>query len=491
MAISFGLALKSNEETLKNYSIKHIKTDGLETKTNGIPPKRLIHSLATSERINSTLQLELQAFSLTNVLAHLTVPQGQTPIHWLDMQKTTTNKAETALEEYKRALRLFFSILVTSPSVKLYDVAMQQFVAVHLQGNMLEFLARMWSENDTISPPVVKGRALQLANLYLSAHTRGSVDYQIILPSLLIVIGHESHAVRKQAVECLGKLHKQYDNMGAVTDAKFYGNNADAVGAKKKAAASMYGSSMAGVTKLSHADAGHFVDHLWFKKRELAEDPNYLSVVLKEYLDACAAANKKTKLNRILDFFLNCIDHYPTIYGQVALLKKFSLVQSPRKISSLLGLLERSLTATITKESTELIAELIRCFTPEFAPEMGHGKADKSLKLFCSLLNNKYNMEVKSDDDAWEISTRRMALQQITSEFFAATTAKAKEEMFKVMVDIATDSEQRDIKAVKSVIRDIDLTADLIEPFLQGTAKKITDFSEHLDTPTKKQRKEV
>src|ERR1700720_683218 len=99
MAISFGLALKSNEETLKNYSIKHIKTDGLETKTNGIPPKRLIHSLATSERINSTLQLELQAFSLTNVLAHLTVPQGQTPIHWLDMQKTTTNKAETALEE--------------------------------------------------------------------------------------------------------------------------------------------------------------------------------------------------------------------------------------------------------------------------------------------------------------------------------------------------------------------------------------------------------
>jgi hypothetical protein len=41
------------------------------------------------------------------------------------------------------------------------------------------------------------------------------------------------------------------------------------------------------------------------------------------------------------------------------------------------------------------------------------------------------------------------------------------------------------------VIRDIDITADLIEPFLQGTAQKIAIFSEQIDAPHKKSRKAV
>jgi hypothetical protein len=340
MAISFGLALTNNEHSFKKHNVKHIKTDGLETESNGIPPKRLLQELSTSNRINIASQLELQVFSLTNIIAHLSVPQEK--MHWLDVQKSSPKKSEVAVEEYMRALCLLFTIVVTSPSLKHYDLAMQKLVIVHLKENILEFLARIWTDNDVVSTPVVKARALQLASMYIDSHSNDKVDYQTIIPSLLILVGHESTVVRKEAVECLGKLYKVYDNMGAIGDDKFY-NNTTSTGDKKKVAATMYGSSMSSITKLSHSDASHFVDHLWHKKRELSEDANYVPVVLKEYFDACIAANKKNKMSRVLDYFLSCIDHYPTIYGQVALLKQLNFVQSPRKMNNLLGLLERSL----------------------------------------------------------------------------------------------------------------------------------------------------
>jgi U3 small nucleolar RNA-associated protein 10 len=488
LAVSFGQALKKNEVSLKSVNINNVQVGDLLSETHGQPPKRLIQDIIAAKKGNTITQVELQTFSLINVIAHLTVPKEKT--HWLEAcHISSPHKADAEVEEYKHTLSLLFSILVTSPTATLYNLAMEKLVSVHLKSNILEFLARIWTENDTVATPIIKGRALQLASMYLTAHARDKLDYQAIVPSLLVLLGHESTAVRKEAVVCWGKLHAVYDNLGAIGNDKFY-QKATGAETKNKVSATVYGSNMTHIAKLSPSDAGHFVDHLWYKRRELTEDANYVTVVLNDYLDACQAAKKKTKMNRILDYLLSCIDQYPTIYGQTVLLKELNLVQSPKKISSLLDLLERTLTRSISKESTELITELIQCFTPEFAPELGAAKNDKSLNLFCSLLKNEYNMQVDSDDDVWEISTRRMALQQITAAFFSAASAKAKETLFAVMVDIATDSDQRDIKAVKSVIRDIEIDVTLIEPFLQKTAQKINDFSRPPETPHgKKSRK--
>jgi hypothetical protein len=487
--VSFGQALKKNEVSLKSVNISNVQVDDLLSETNGQAPKRLVQDIIAAKKGNTITQLELQTFSLTNVIAHLTVPKEKT--HWLEAcHISSPHKADAEVEEYKHTLTLLFSILVTSPTATLYNSAMEKLVSVHLKSNILEFLARIWTENDTVATPIIKGRALQLASMYLTAHAQDKLDYQVIVPSLLVLLGHESTAVRKEAVECWGKLFKVYDNLGAIGNDKFY-QKAAGPETKTKVSAPVYGSSMTHIAKLSPSDVGHFVDHLWYKRRELSEDANYVTFVINDYLGACQAAKKKTKMTRILDYLLSCIDQYPTIYGQTVLLKELNLVQSPKKISSLLDLLERTLTRSISKESTELITELIRCFTPEFAPELGHAKNDKSLKLFCSLLQNEYNMQVDSDDDVWEISTRRMALQQITAAFFSATPAPAKETLFAVMVDIATDSDQRDIKAVKSVIREIEIDVTLIEPFLQKTAQKINDFSRPPETSHgKKSRKQ-
>ncbi|CAM0135952.1 snoRNA-binding rRNA-processing protein utp10 [Umbelopsis sp. WA50703] len=488
MVIAFGTALQSNDSILTAHSQQHVKCEDLATGKDGLPPTRLLQDLCIPKKDGSAFRLELQVFSLINVTAHLSVPKEE--IKWLDAEKSSLKKGEQVVAEYKEAVYLLFNILVTSTTAKLYDAALQNLFVLHLKAHSLEFLARAWSENDLVASPTVKARALQLAGMYIGAHSQDAIDYQLIVPSLLVAIGYPTFMVRKEAVKCLEEIHRVYNKMGAIGDDKFY-NTAAAATPKKKVSANTYGYCFSEVSKLSHSDAAHLVDHIWYRRREMGEDSSYLATVLNEYIEACLAANKKTKMNRVLDFFLSCIDQYPTIFGQVSLLKNLANVQSSKKISNLIGLLERSLTSAITKESAELISELIRCFTPAFAPELGQAKTDKSLKLFCSLLENTYNMEIEGDEDAWEISTRRMALQQITLEFFRATSAKAREQIFKVMVNIATDSDQRDIKAVKTVIRDIDLTADLIEPFLQGITQKINEFCEQVDAPSKKSRKEA
>ncbi|CEG73094.1 hypothetical protein RMATCC62417_08539 [Rhizopus microsporus] len=161
----------------------------------------------------------------------------------------------------------------------------------------------------------------------------------------------------------------------------------------------------------------------------------------------------------------------PLIQLKIDMLKMLDTIDSPLKLQLLYPLLEKTLDQPRTAESTALVSYLIRTYLPCNAPELG-ARNDKTLPLFLRLLANKDKLDGE-DEEGWQVSTRRYALEQITPEFFAAMSNEAREVIFSTLIDIATNGVQNDVRASKNVLANIEVPAKMFDGMLMAAARHL------------------
>ncbi|KAI8059189.1 U3 small nucleolar RNA-associated protein 10-domain-containing protein [Gongronella butleri] len=379
-----------------------------------------------------------------------------------------------------------FDLVVGGPSLGCFEPAVAALLAGHLDADLLPFLATQWMEQEN---HVVKARSLQIGAAYIRAYglQHAINDFQHLVPALLPCLTHGNGLVRAMAMACFKSIAAAYGSSGLPAMPALYDQKSRDVGKKKPktstlAASKIYKDSTVADTRA--ADISHFVDHMAHFDDEISSDGAYASRALALYYAQGQQHTSKAMRDtttHVIHFLLAHINASRVVAHQIALLSLLQPLHVGDMLDRVIDLLEATLVApSPNAQTTRLIVALVACYTP------GSLAQGKNLDVFLRLLRNPSALEGE-DDQGWRVSTRRQALHQITPDFFAACDQKIQRRLFHLLLDIATNGEQHDVRLAKHILLHVALPVTLIDAYLTSTAKMLIGTDD--DASTQKGRK--
>ncbi|KAL9551329.1 hypothetical protein MBANPS3_004308 [Mucor bainieri] len=440
----------------------------------GLPSKDMIKQLRSAQDVSAETYVQLAQFVLIT-LTHA-IQRPQEPIDWY--HSSPANATYMALVS-----KLFKTFVSGSSSMVAFEKTIPELIQAQFSDDLLRFITSVWSNSD--NSYVVRARALQITSAYLGhyiASDNVKVDFQHVVPALLPTLGDAHQSVRVQGLACLQSIRAIYLTQGLPSGHKVYDTKIPTETVHKvKAATSLtilpdstFYDAAASVTPIKSNEAAHLVDFVWYRHDEISKDRSYMTRLFNEYLALCEQSKEKQHKARkvhTLTFLLNHAKDAPTLELKISMLAMLDAIDSPLKLQLLAPLLEETLNEKRTTKSTALVAYLIRTYLPCNAASLG-GKGDKTLALFLRLLANKDTLQ-GSDEDGWQVSTRHLALQQITAAFFAQASAAAQQAIFTALIDIATNGVQNEVRASKTVLAKIDIDAKMFDDVLVSAARSL------------------
>ncbi|CAO3607877.1 unnamed protein product [Cunninghamella blakesleeana] len=411
--------------------------------------------------INSSLEINLVQFTLLNIINSL-------------------NNGDELMkyEQSSELLDGLYRYFVGGPTLGCFENMLTLLISTYLKDNLLSFLVNHWTNAECNF--IVRSRSLQICSSYIKSYaTQHKVtDYQHLVPVILPSLNDKVASVRSSALSCLKVIYAAYKSVGLPNTPTFYSSkhktSTATASAKKPVALKssvVYGASVS-IHETRANDISHFVDHIIHRHLEITQDESYAKKLVKEYFFLCAESKQKQvkdSMNHILDLLLNHITSTPNIQLQVDLLSLLDDIDSIRMLEKLNGLLEQTLNTKRTDLNTRLIILLIRCC---FTSSSGRKLEGAKLDIFARLLSDQDTLHGE-DEDGWQVSTRRHALQQITDEFFTHTSNKAQNKILTLLIDITTNGQQYDVRLAKNVLMNITIPADILEAYLNTFAKSL------------------
>ncbi|PHZ08573.1 uncharacterized protein RHIMIDRAFT_241584 [Rhizopus microsporus ATCC 52813] len=441
----------------------------LSAETSSLPSKEFIKQLKNVDDTTASTLMQLAQFVLRNLVSSLI--RSEEDIDW-------TN----AHNEYARIVKKLFTVFLEGPTVSSFESMITLLIDKQLKNDALRFFTAVWT--DSRHSTVVRARALQVLAGYLQVYIDApkKLDFQHLVPALFPNLADTNTSVRTQALRCLEHIRLGYRSQGLPYGSKVYDTTLEGESSQTVKRNSVKASILpadaiynqgADIASLTSNEAAHLVDFLWYRNDEISKDPTYITRVFKEYLSLCEASNKtyKTRKTHTLTFLIRHVIQAPLMQLKIDMLKMLDTIDSPLKLQLLYPLLEKTLDQPRTAESTALVSYLIRTYLPCNAPELG-ARNDKTLPLFLRLLANKDKLDGE-DEEGWQVSTRRYALEQITPEFFAAMSNEAREVIFSTLIDIATNGVQNDVRASKNVLANIEVPAKMFDGMLMAAARHL------------------
>ncbi|KAI7866230.1 hypothetical protein BDF14DRAFT_1985180 [Spinellus fusiger] len=450
-------------------------SQGLLVNEEGLPQAYALEQLKC-EQLTSEFQINLIQSTLSTFASSLECKQV---VSWCVEEK------DASTESYRQIVTYLFKIFVGGTKLGCFEEMLGRIISKQLKEGVLNFLMSVWCQTENMF--LVNTRTLQLAAVYIRQHSlEPRVDFQHVVPALLPCLTDESKSVRLGALSCLESIEALYTVLQLPSGSKIYTPNTGVSEPAKPlpagslsvlSAQSVY-NIIATFPDLRTNDAAHFVDYLLHRKDELKQDKSAIITVLIDCVQLCHTSSQKqqkTRKNSIIDLLLNHVLYAPCIEIQVKILSLLDKVESPRKLQHLFPLLESTLNAPRTAKSTTFVSLLIRCYSHLNAYALG-AKGDKTLSLFLRLLSNCDTLQGE-DEDGWQLSTRQLALGQISRDFFKYANEASQKSILETLLDIATNGQQNEVKTVKKVLVEIPIAANMLRDVLVRFTKSISSIS--------------
>ncbi|KAF9149616.1 HEAT repeat-containing protein 1 [Linnemannia schmuckeri] len=436
---------------LKNHSSTS-KTTVINSEA-GLPSKEFLLQV-TSKSWVPLVELSALHFSLLNIVTDLKKPAKSTE-SWLSSEPPS---------EYRAILLSLYKVFVEPSRMTPYEQMLEKLFELHLSDDSIEFLCNVWT--DASASTLVRLRSLQIASAYLQAYTAKSVadapDFQVVIPTLLLALGHSSRSVRETALDCLNLVSTLYPKV-KVTGKKGKGAAADIYRYD-----SFYGKTSDQLEFLLPGQVQSFLAGFLKARSEFITDNGYIVIYLSENLNSASGESEEVAAAKdaYLAFILSHVLGFDRTSSRVELLHLVENVHSPTKLRVLLPLIENLVHSTFARQldqevHTDLARYLVRCFSTETTPLM-EGKSNRFRTAFLQLLKLDNTAATNTDTEESSSSFRRLALAQINSTFFAGFSATLKRDVFKVLIDLATNAPQETVRVVKRVLREIPIASDLI-----------------------------
>ncbi|KAJ7756261.1 hypothetical protein B0H16DRAFT_696293 [Mycena metata] len=277
--------------------------------------KMVVHKL-TSRSTTHWLQVSI----LTIVAA---LPRPALALDWF--MDELAPESEGAL--YVRLMRTVYKLANSSSAVPLLTIGLLSELFVHLKDDALAFLAGVWTTSVDSSPPICVV-ALRHAAAFLEAHNAEAdgVDFQTILPALVICLQNPESEIRTAALDCItvqSKLAEQRFSAVYAFDA-------------------IYGESDAKLQYLAQSDLKKYLDGLLAHREHIVLDASYVKVFHVQHLARSNADKKKDSEHKyhILCFLLSHIQVLRLPSARIALLKCIENISDKSKTEVLLPVLQ-------------------------------------------------------------------------------------------------------------------------------------------------------
>ncbi|KAI1320098.1 HEAT repeat-containing protein 1 [Mortierella claussenii] len=422
----------------------------------GLPSQALLTQIVTKS-LTSSIELSAIRFSLLSVVSDLKKP-AKSSIYWL---------SEEPLSEYATIVLSMYKAFVGPLRMAPYEQMIEKLFELHLTSDAIEFLCHLWT--DAAAPALIQLRSLQIASANLQAFvnqtTTDAIDFQVVIPTLLITLASPVKAMREISVTCLQSIASLYPKV------KISGKKGKSMATDIFKFDSFYGNSSDQLEFLMPDQASSFLTDLLKSREEFITDSGYLSKYLFETLNHAANEAKTVGSTKdsVVSFLLSHVLAFTRTSSRVELLQLLDQINSPNKLKMLLPLIESLVHSTFVgqhkatddENNTELTRYLVRCFSPETISLL-ESKSAKYRNAFLQLLKLDNTASTNTDTEESSSSFRRLALNQLKSNFFAGFSVSLQRDVFVVLIDLATNAPQETVRVVKHVLRDIPISSDLV-----------------------------
>ncbi|RPD60690.1 hypothetical protein L227DRAFT_501246 [Lentinus tigrinus ALCF2SS1-6] len=389
--------------------------------------------------------------SLLSVLPNFPRPSGGVALEWLSEHSSDSGAAPTddvRAVRYIQLLRAVYRLSNSSASLPLLSTYLLRTLFMNLGDDALAFLAGVWL---TAEEDHIQYAALRHACAFLEAHvaTQRTVDFQTVLPAMLVMLQSADPGVRDGAIRCIAVIVKLSNSKEAEAVYAF-----DAI----------YGSDSAKLQYLDWADLRKYMQAIAENRNNLLHDPDFLQVFHREHVMLHKGESKKTAgyKERVLCYLLSHVNGCPLHKLKIALLKSLDTISSEAKAQVLLPTIEALVTQDLSEPSRQTqVQELAELAVSAFDASSS-GDLNSQDKPAWGVYEKILDMTLKND--FWR-RPRVALLHHLEHGLFAKLNVERKLQLCQKLLRVAAEDESSGLvckKVLGSVLNDVSLITRLL-----------------------------
>lgn len=370
----------------------------------------------------------------------------------IDWFKATDPMSRDTGDLYVSTTRKVYRILNNSGSVPSLAFGLLQGLFGSLKTDVLAFLAGIWTSSNPEFQPL-QALALLQATAFLEAHVQEAdgIDFQTILPALLVALQASNTQSRLAALECLKRL--RIISQGKLTQVyKFdviYGSNSGAY-PSAQCYWPLTWSSIDNLQYLDQGDLQRYLEALLAHADHFENDGAYLPVFHGHYLVKVAGDKKKDSeyvphaacsslpsltlspryKKRVLCYLLSHVNALVSQSMQIALLQSVGSVTDKAKLQLLLPTVQKLLLPN-QEQREDLLLELLRSFNESAAREL-----NDTNKPFWKVYTDLLRHYLKPDTSA---ASRDALADALEKGLYKKLDASRQVELCQLLLDLCTE----------------------------------------------------
>lgn len=287
---------------------------------------------------------------------------------------------------YEGFVTKFFHFVAKMQNVHFRDSLLKNLISTQLKDTAIEFYASLWNSSEITSIYV----SLELASKYITALGKNDTvfDYQLLLPSLLLVLSNKNKKIRKKAIEILetlnviyGKLFKEASST-SVKASNIYGYSI------------FYGAKSSYVQYLTGEAAHGLIKFCLDRKNELITDSEYLLNNITSLLSGENGVRED-----FVCFLLANVLSFSNKRAQEKLISLLSLLDDPLKMRVLFPLLESEFDKlgldSESENDASLICCLMNCFSSMAVKSLFNSRDPRYRNLYLKVLQNPTSIKAE------------------------------------------------------------------------------------------------
>ncbi|KAF4611649.1 hypothetical protein D9613_003824 [Agrocybe pediades] len=259
-------------------------------------------------------------------------------------------------QRYVNLIRSIYRLANASASVPVLATTLLQILFASLKGDSLAFLAGLWSNGDAGDSP--DSISLLHAAAFLEAHIQENdgVDFQTIIPALLVALQSTDARTCQGAIECLARIRLLSERKlsSVYRFDTIYGENENAL------------------QYLDQEDLKRYLSALVEHRDHFANDASYLKVLHEQHLNRSKTDKKRDAdyKNRVVCYLLSHINATSSEIIQISLLKSIATITNKAKVQILAPTIELLVARAESEDvpvsnapsSEELTTRVLSCY---------------------------------------------------------------------------------------------------------------------------------
>ncbi|EKM52689.1 uncharacterized protein PHACADRAFT_101069 [Phanerochaete carnosa HHB-10118-sp] len=419
--------------------------EGMEDFMRGSGDLQVVRILSTAVVLKPSKRATLHRLqaAILALLPGIRCPAGAV-LNWLGPAKD-----DTPGEKYVNLMRRVYMLVNASGALPGLSSNLATALFVGVGADALQFLAGVWLQPHELAP--VAHCALKHATAFLEAHcaTQRAIDFQTVVPAVLVAMQDGARRVREAALDCVASLVRLAQ---AASPSAVYGFDA------------IYGESSADLQYLDWADFNKYLQALQAAREHLVNDASYLRVLHQQQLLPVRGEAKKDAgyKQSVVCFLLSHVNGCALLPMKLALLRSLEAVVTVAKAQMLLPAVEKlagdELPWLGAGEDADAYAVLVLASLDGTAVELLHERTDKPWNAYVKVLRRYFQTDAPA-------AAREVLASRLQSGLFAKLRLDRKVELCKVLleqgqehVDIAMDCR----KVLSMITAEVDVMIDLL-----------------------------